>query len=196
MQIERSDSDALVVNQLPDGSRVILDAATETVFALNATAGAAWDACGAATTLPEITSHMQHSFHPATTEELAEQAIPQLEEKKPVMVSHTSRRRFIRSLSAAIALPFVVALRCRSNGPTHITLFLVTLDRHHLHLHRRDLRRLDPRRRRHRRHPRTGSRDAQTRFTAASQRRELHCCRFRNRLRVDSEVVWIQTCNE
>jgi hypothetical protein len=110
MHVECTNLDALVVNKLPDGSRVIVDPANETVFALNATAGAAWDACSSPTTLSKITEHMQRSFDPATTTEVAERAILQLEEKKLVKTSQTTRRQLLGSLSAAIALPLVVSL--------------------------------------------------------------------------------------
>jgi hypothetical protein len=111
MQIECRNSDALIVNKLPDGSRVIVDPASETVYALNAAAGAAWDACSEPTTLPGVTQHMKLSFDPNTSEELAEQAILELEEKKLVRVSQTTtRRQMLGRLSAAAALPLVVSL--------------------------------------------------------------------------------------
>jgi hypothetical protein len=113
MQVERTNSDALVVNKLPDGSTVIVDAKNETVFALNATAGAAWDACSDPTTLSRVTESMQRSFGPEINEELAEEAILQLHDKNLVKTSGSSsqatRREFITTLSA-IALPVVVAL--------------------------------------------------------------------------------------
>ena len=110
MQVECTDLDSLVVNKLPDGSRVIVDSANQTVFALNATAGAAWDACSGPTTLARITDEMRRSFDPATTTEIARQAILQLEENKLVKTSQTTRRRLLGSLSAAVALPLVVSL--------------------------------------------------------------------------------------
>jgi hypothetical protein len=100
----------LVVNILPDGSRVIVNPANETVIALNATAGAAWDACCGPTTLAKVTEHMQSSFNPAATEELAEQAILQLQENHLVTASQPTRRQIMGKLSAAIALPLVVSL--------------------------------------------------------------------------------------
>jgi hypothetical protein len=113
MQVERAKSDTLVVNQLPDGSRVIVDPANEMVFALNATAGAAWDACSDPTTLAKVTEDMQRSFGPGITNELAEEAILQLHDKKLVKTSRsssqTSRRKFIATLGAA-AVPLVVSL--------------------------------------------------------------------------------------
>ncbi len=113
MQIERTNSDALVVNKLPDGSIVIVDAKNDTVFALNSTAGAAWDACSTPTTLAGVTESMQQSFDPGTSEELAEDAILQLHDKKLVQASgvpsRASRRQFITTMST-VALPLVVSL--------------------------------------------------------------------------------------
>jgi hypothetical protein len=113
MQVERSNSDALVVNKLPDGSTLIVDAKNETVFALNATAGAAWDACTSPTTLAEVTESMQRSFDPAINEELAEEALLQLHAKNLVTASglspQGSRRQFMTTLGS-IAVPLVVAL--------------------------------------------------------------------------------------
>ena len=113
MQVERTNSDALVVNKLPDGSRVIVDKQNETVLALNATAGAAWDACSVSTTLAGVTASMQRSFDPGVTEELAEEAILQLQAQKLVTTAGSSpqatRRQFITTLGA-IAIPLVVSL--------------------------------------------------------------------------------------
>lgn len=109
MQIERVTSNALVVNQLPDGSRVLVDSQSETVFALNATAGAAWDACSGPTTLTKVAEQMQRSLDPTVTEEVAEEAILQLEEKNLLKTSGSSRRQFMRKVGMA-ALPLVVSL--------------------------------------------------------------------------------------
>src|SRR5277367_2259648 len=113
VEVERTQSDALVENKLPDGSRVILDPTNETVIALTATAGAAWDACSRPTTLAGVTDSMQRSFDPGVTEELAEEAILQLQDKKLVKTSGASsqptRRRFLATLGAA-AVPLVVSL--------------------------------------------------------------------------------------
>ena len=111
MRIECTNSNALVVSKLPDGSRVIVDPATETVYALNATAGAALDACSEPTTLSALTRHMQLAHDPNTSEETAEQAILELEEKKLVRISQaTSRRQVLGRLGAAAALPLVVSM--------------------------------------------------------------------------------------
>lgn len=113
MQVERTNSDAMVVNRLPDGSRVIANRKNEMVFALNATAGAAWDACNNPTTLAAVTESMQISFDPGTTMELAEEAILRLREQNLVKTSGeslpTTRRKFIATLST-LAIPLVVSL--------------------------------------------------------------------------------------
>jgi hypothetical protein len=113
MQVERTNPDNLIVNKLPDGSKVIVDPVSETLFALNATAGAAWDACSDPTTLSKVAEDMKLSFNPGITEELAEQAILQLQEKKLVTTSgsvqKTTRRQVIATMGA-IAIPFVVSL--------------------------------------------------------------------------------------
>lgn len=113
MHVERMNPGPLTVNQLPDGSRVIVDQTNETVFALNAMAGAAWDACREPTTLTRVTDTMRRSFDPATTEGLAQEAILQLQDKNLVRTSESlppaTRRRFLATLGAA-AVPLVVSL--------------------------------------------------------------------------------------
>src|ERR1700751_340138 len=113
MHVERNNSDALVVNRLPDGSRVIVDPENERVFALNATAGAAWDACSGPTTLPNVAEDMQRSLGSGITEELAGEAILQLEAEKLVTTtgsfSRATRRNFLATLGA-VAVPLFVSL--------------------------------------------------------------------------------------
>jgi hypothetical protein len=113
MQVERAQSDAWVENRLPDGSRVIVDPENQTVFALNATAGAVWDACSSATTLSKVTEEIRSSLDPAVTQEFAAEAIRQLREQKLVKTSGSAlpatRRQFITTLSA-VALPLIVSL--------------------------------------------------------------------------------------
>jgi len=112
MHIERTQSEALAENRLPDGSRVIVDSSSDTVFALNATAGAAWDACSAPTSLARVAEEMQRRCGPDITEAVAEEAILQLQEKNLITasgISGVNRRRFLTTLSAA-ALPLIVAL--------------------------------------------------------------------------------------
>ncbi len=113
MQIEPGLLDTLVENHLPDGSRFLIDRANETVYALNATAGAAWDACSAPTTLSDVTNEMRRVLGNAITEELAEEAIQRLQERKLVTTSagaqQTTRREILTRLGK-VALPLVVAM--------------------------------------------------------------------------------------
>ncbi len=113
MLVQRTSSETLVVNSLPDGSKVLFDSENERVFALNATAAAAWDACDTPTTLSNVTESMQRSFDPATSSELAEEALLRLHEQNLVKTSGPSspgtRREFIATLGA-IALPLVVSM--------------------------------------------------------------------------------------
>jgi hypothetical protein len=98
---------------MPDGSRVIRNSKNETVFALNVTAAAAWDACSAATTVSGVADEMRRSFDPNVTNELAEACILQFEKKNLVKVSgaapKATRREVLAGLSA-VALPLVVSL--------------------------------------------------------------------------------------
>ncbi len=113
MQIERVNTKDLVVNSMPDGSRVIRNSNNETVFALNATAAAAWDACSSATTIAGVAEEMRRSFDPNVTDELAEACIVQFEEKKLVKISGrssqghspTGSRRVERSCASAGGFP-------------------------------------------------------------------------------------------
>lgn len=112
MQIERRDTSDLIVNGLPDGSKVIVDSRNEKVFALNATAGAAWDACSSQTTLAKVAEEMKNG-DANVTEELAEQAIDQLQQNQLVRTSgllrNASRRQVLAGLGA-VALPLVVSM--------------------------------------------------------------------------------------
>jgi hypothetical protein len=111
MHIERTDKN-LVVNGLPDGSKVIVDSESEKVFALNTTAGAAWDACAGQTTLSGVAEEMRRT-NPAVNDEIAEQAVLQLQEKELVKTSgflHNASRRQVLAGLTAVALPLVVSM--------------------------------------------------------------------------------------
>jgi len=113
MYIQRTYSHALVEDRLPDGSRFLIDSENEKVFALNAIAGAVWDACGDPVTIAEVTGKMQESFDPGITEDAARQAILALREQNLISVleasAPVSRRRLMATLGA-VALPLVVCL--------------------------------------------------------------------------------------
>jgi hypothetical protein len=112
LKVQRARND-FSVNALPDGSRVILDSKGERVYALNATAGAAWDACGSAVTLAEVSISMSKSLQVPVNEEMAEEAIARLQQQNLVTTSSTnagiSRRHALATLGA-IALPLVVSM--------------------------------------------------------------------------------------
>jgi hypothetical protein len=102
-----------VENQLPDGSRILIDQSNETVFALNATAGAAWDACSVPTNLFNVTNEMRYVLGNAITEELAEEAVLRLQERKLVTASVDTQRKTRREILMTfgkVALPLVVAM--------------------------------------------------------------------------------------
>jgi hypothetical protein len=113
MQVERVNSHDFVVNSMPDGSRVIRNSNNEMVFALNATAAAAWDACSSATTIANVAAEMRRSFDPNVTDELAEACLLQLQQKNLVCISGqfpTATRRQVLAGLMAVALPLVVSL--------------------------------------------------------------------------------------
>ena len=113
MLVERLSTKDLVVNSMPDGSRVIRNSKNETVFALNATAGAAWDACSSATTIAGVAEEMRRSFDPNVTDDLAEACILQFQEKNLVSISGSAQKHTRRAVLAglsAVALPLVVSL--------------------------------------------------------------------------------------
>jgi hypothetical protein len=113
MQIERVNTTQLLVNSMPDGSRIIRNSNNENVLALNATAGAAWDACASATTLEGVADQMRRSFNPSVTNELAEACVLELQKKNLVTISgadaKATRRQVLAGLGA-VALPLVVSL--------------------------------------------------------------------------------------
>ncbi|HEX4029621.1 MAG TPA: PqqD family protein [Terracidiphilus sp.] len=113
MEIQREHFDSLAENHLPDGSRLLIDHKNETVYALNATAGAAWDACSAPTSLHDVTKQMQTSFGSEVTPDFAEEAILQLQKQNlvtaPMGARQTTRREVLTKFGKA-ALPIVVAM--------------------------------------------------------------------------------------
>ncbi len=111
MRITRTSSVDLTENKLPDGSRILVDSRSDRVIALNAIAGAAWDACSLPTDLSGVTERMRDSLGLEVPEEIVEEAIAQLQEKKLIKSATelTSRRAFIPRLGA-VALPVVAAM--------------------------------------------------------------------------------------
>lgn len=111
MRIMRTSPVDLTENKLPDGSRIIVDSQSERVIALNAIAGAAWDACSTPTDLPGVAESMRKSLGMEVSEEVAEEAIVQLQDKELIKsaTALTSRRAFISGLGAS-TLPVVAAM--------------------------------------------------------------------------------------
>jgi hypothetical protein len=112
MQVERTKLNDLLVDTLTDGSRIMVDSRNGTVYGLNATAGAAWDACSRPTTLSKVTEDMRRSLDPNTTEDLALEAILELKEHNLVTTSESTmatRRGMLTSIGS-IALPIVASL--------------------------------------------------------------------------------------
>ncbi len=117
MLITRKNTDELIENKLPDGSRLLVDSKNERVVALNGIAGAAWDACGAPTTLASAAEEMRRSLGTEVSDQVVEEAIAQLQEKDLVsaavaLPTASSRRAFIAKLGVA-AVPLVVAMTMR-----------------------------------------------------------------------------------
>lgn len=113
MQVERINTNEFVASPMPDGSRIIRNSNNEEVFALNATAAAAWDACASANTVAGVAEEMRRTFNSSVTDELAEASVLELQDKKLVRISgrapSATRRQVLAGLSA-VALPLVVSL--------------------------------------------------------------------------------------
>ena len=113
MVVERVNPSNLVVNAMPDGSRILRNSEDETVFALNSTAAAAWDACTSATTTAEVAEQMRRCFDPNVTDDLAEASLLELQDKKLITITGSgfkATRREVLAGLGAVALPLVVSL--------------------------------------------------------------------------------------
>jgi hypothetical protein len=114
MKVERKSASAkLFIEKLPDGSTAIFDPGSQTVYSLNATAGAAWEACHGTTTLDEVVGAMQASFDPAVTDEIALEALLQLQERGLLRISEAPlqpSRRSMVATAAGVLAPVVLAL--------------------------------------------------------------------------------------
>lgn len=113
MKITRNNSNQLEVEKLPDGSTVIFDSVTKTVYSLNETAAAAWVACGTHGSLPEIVDAMRRSLHSTVTEEIAVESLYQLQEQGLVAIETCASgvtRRSLAATAAGVMAPLVLAL--------------------------------------------------------------------------------------
>ncbi|MBV9403946.1 MAG: PqqD family protein [Acidobacteriaceae bacterium] len=111
MKIERIQSGAFAEAKLADGSIAIFDAETKTVYSLNATAGAAWEACQHPATIRDVIQFMGRSLGQEVSKELALDALDHLQKQrllKTSLPSRATRRSVVRS--AARLAPVVLVL--------------------------------------------------------------------------------------
>ena len=92
MNVERVNCGNFAINTMPDGSQILRNSDDNTVLALNPTAAAAWEACATANTVSGVAERMRRSLDPSVTDELAEAAIAELQEKKLVSISGRDSR--------------------------------------------------------------------------------------------------------
>ena len=104
--------DSLAVAKFADGSMAICDTRTQTVYSLNATAAAAWDACENPTTLSAMVASMAASLGCEINESVALDALAELHDGgllKTALPSRATRRSALVT-AAGIAAPVVLAL--------------------------------------------------------------------------------------
>src|SRR5208283_4959013 len=118
-QFQRTDSANLIVEKLSDGTTAILDKDTKSVFSLNASAAAAFDACREKASAAQIAETMRAILGTPVTEEIALSAIAQLEEHGLVsstvpedVAAIASRRSLLKRFGAVggAAVPVVLAM--------------------------------------------------------------------------------------
>lgn len=107
----------LVTEKLPDGSTAVFNPDSKTVYSLNASAAAAWEACQPKATLSQVAGEMQRVLNAPVSQEIAMEAISQLLEKGLVTTSApqafqlpVASRRSMLSAIAGVAVPVVLAL--------------------------------------------------------------------------------------
>ena len=113
MKIERISSDVLIVEKLQDGSTAIFHRETNTVYSLNETASAAWEACSSPATIGEICESMRVSLDAPVTEDTVLVTLDQLQRqglllKTAALPARASRRHVLAA--AGIIAPAVLAL--------------------------------------------------------------------------------------
>ena len=109
-----------VVEKLPDGSTAVLEISTGTVHSINQTAAAAFEACYERRTVPQVAAAMREILQSPVTEEMAIEAIEELERAGLVACSESrssgdrgaSRRSLLKAVgtAAATAAPLVLSL--------------------------------------------------------------------------------------
>lgn len=114
LEIARSGSSEFIVQTLPDGSTAIFEVATKNVYSLNPSAAAAWEVCASPTTLTRLAARMSERLNAPVTEDLAHEAVSELQAVGLVAVTPgerlgTSRRAMLRQ-AAGVAIPVVLVL--------------------------------------------------------------------------------------
>jgi hypothetical protein len=113
--IQQRGVERYIVDKLPDGSTAIFDKATNTVHALDTCAAAAFEACREPVALAGLTARMSQQLAQDVTQEIALEAVAELERAGLVAVSEAgdvlrnpSRRNLLRA--AGVAVPVVLSL--------------------------------------------------------------------------------------
>jgi hypothetical protein len=109
----------LLIEKLSDGTTAILDTNSKSVYSLNASAAAAFEACRGTVSAAQVAETMQSILGTPVTEDLALAAIAQLEEHGLAsssvpedVASVASRRSLLKRIGAVggAAVPVVLAL--------------------------------------------------------------------------------------
>jgi len=115
----QTDVSRLIIEKLSDGTTAVLDKDTKSVFSLNASAAAAFEACREKASSAQIAETMQAILGTPVTEEIALAAIAQLEEHGLVsstvpedVAAIASRRSLLKRIGAVggAAVPVVLAM--------------------------------------------------------------------------------------
>ncbi len=115
----QTDTSHLIVEKLSDGTTAILDKNTKSVYSLNASAAAAFEACSNTASAAQIAKSMQAALGTPVTEEMALTALAQLEEHGLVsstvpedVAAIASRRSLLKKIGAVggAAIPVVLAM--------------------------------------------------------------------------------------
>jgi len=109
-----------LIEKLPDGSTAVFDTLTKTVHSINETAAAAFESCRDPRTVAQVATAMREILKTPVTEEMALEAIAELEqaglvacsEPLPIKPGQASRRSLLKTLGtvAATAAPLVLSL--------------------------------------------------------------------------------------
>jgi hypothetical protein len=109
-----------LIEKLPDGSTAVFDTLTKTVHSINETAAAAFESCRDRRTVAQVATAMQEILKAPVTEEMALEAIAELQqaglvacsEPLPIKQGQASRRSLLKAVGtvAATAAPLVLSL--------------------------------------------------------------------------------------